>query len=79
MNVALKGAMSPLSARTGTVASATSVCPAEYLVLDWTHKHMLNACSRNEGSVSTDANSPWAFEGLGLCVAERPCTRLEGT
>lgn len=37
-NVPLKGAVSPLSARTGTVASV----PAECLVLDWTHKHMIN-------------------------------------
>lgn len=33
-DVALKGAASPLPARTGTVASVTSVSPVECLVLD---------------------------------------------
>lgn len=48
-HVALKGAVSPLSARTGTLAFVTSVPSAECPVVDRTLPYMINTCLVKKG------------------------------
>lgn len=81
-DVVLQGAVSPLPAGTGAVASATSVSPAECLVSGWTHEHMINKCLvKNEGSVSSEADSSWACGGAASVSYKdlrRGCRELRG-